>query len=63
MCQQTAERMIRQGLRAYFGRGQVDSLEPVEPDLFRARLVNGGIAYVTVEEDGAVTIQELEGGC
>jgi len=55
--------MIRQRLRAYFGRGQVDSLEPVEPDLFRARLVNGGIAYVTVEEDGAVTIQELEGGC
>lgn len=57
------ERRVRNKLRDWFGRGQVDTMEPVEPGVFRARLVDGGVAYATVEEDGSITIQEREVGC
>lgn len=57
------ERRVRDRLREWFGRGMVDQVEPVEPSVFRARLVNGGLAYATVEEDGSITIQEREVVC
>ena len=57
------ERRVRGKLREWFGRMRVDQLEPVEPGVFRARLVDGGLAYATVEEDGSITIQEREVVC
>lgn len=57
------ERQVRGKLREWFGRGKVDQVEPVEPGVFRARMVDGGLAYATVEEDGTVTIQEREVVC
>lgn len=63
MCQQTTERKVRERLREWYGRGQVDSLEPVESGAFRARLTDGGLAYATVEDDGSVTIKEQEVVC
>ena len=57
------ERQVRNRLREWFGRGKVEQMEPVEPGVFRARLVDGGVAYATVEEDGSITIQEREGVC
>ena len=57
------ERRVRDRLREWFGRGMVDQVEPVEPGVFRARLVDGGLAYATVEEDGSITIQEREVVC
>lgn len=52
------ERCVRTRLREWFGRGQVEQMEPVEPGVFRARLVGGGLAYATVEEDGSISIEE-----
>ena len=63
MCQQTTELKVRERLREWYGRGQVDSLEPVESDTFRARLTDGGLAYATVEDDGSVTNKEQEAVC
>lgn len=63
MCQQTTERKVRARLREWFGRGRVDWVEPVESDVFRARLVDGGVAYATVEDDGSITIKEQEAVC
>ncbi len=63
MYQYGAERKVRERLREWFGRGQVDQMEPVEPDVFRARLVGGGLAFATVEEDGSVSIREQEAVC
>lgn len=63
MCQQTTERKVRERLREWYGRGQVDSLEPVESGAFRIRLTGGGVAYATVEEDGSITITEQEAVC
>ncbi len=63
MSQQTVERRVRDKLREWFGRRRVDQLEPVESGVFRARLVDGGLAYATVEEDGSITIQEREVVC
>ena len=57
------ERRVRTRLREWFGRGQVEQMEPVEPGVFRARLVDGGLAYATIEEDGSITIQEREVVC
>ena len=57
------ERRVRDRLREWFGRGMVDQVEPVELGVFRARLVDGGLAYATVEEDGSITIQEREVVC
>ena len=56
-------RRVRDKLREWFGRRRVDQLEPVESGVFRARLVDGGLAYATVEEDGSITIQEREVVC
>lgn len=63
MCQQTTERKVRERLREWYGRGQVDSLEPVESGAFRVRLTGGGVAYATVEDDGSVAIKEQEAVC
>ena len=57
------ERKVRTKLREWFGRGKVDQVEPVEPGVFRARMVDGGLAYATVEEDGSITIREREVVC
>lgn len=57
------ERRVRNKLREWFGRGKVDQVEPVEPGVFRARLVDGGLAYATVEDDGSIIIQEREVVC
>lgn len=63
MCQLTVERKVRERLREWFGRGKVDRVEPVEPGVFRARMVDGGLAYAAVEENGSITIQEREVVC
>lgn len=63
MYQDSTERRVWARLREWFGRGKVDQVEPVEPGVFRARLMNGGLAYATVEEDGSITIQEREAVC
>lgn len=57
------ERRVRDKLREWFGGMRIDQLEPVEPGVFRARMVDGGLAYATVEEDGSITIQEREVVC
>ena len=57
------EQQVRNRLREWFGRGKVEQMEPVEPGVFRARLIGGGVAYATVEEDGSITIQEREVVC
>lgn len=57
------ERQVRNKLRERFGRGKVVQVEPVEPGVFRARLIDGGLAFATLEEDGSITIQEREVVC
>lgn len=57
------ERQVRNKLRERFGRGKVAQVEPVEPGVFRARLIDGGLAFATLEEDGSITIQEREVVC
>lgn len=57
------ERRVRDRLREWFGRGMVESAEPVDSECWQARLVDGGLAYATVEEDGSITIDEREAVC
>lgn len=57
------ERQVRNKLRERFGPGKVAQVEPVEPGVFRARLIDGGLAFATLEEDGSITIQEQEVVC
>ena len=57
------ERRVQDKLRERFGRGKVAQVELVEPGAFRARLIDGGLAFATLEEDGSITIQEREAVC
>lgn len=57
------ERQVRTKLREWFGRGKVDQVTPVEPGVWMARLLDGGLAYATAEDDGSITIQEREVVC
>lgn len=57
------ERKVRDTLTGRFGRGMVESAEPVESGVFRARLIGGGLAYAIVAEDGSVIIDEREAVC
>jgi hypothetical protein len=59
----STERKVRDKLTAWFGRGEVESAEPVEPGVFRARLMGGGLAYAIVEDDGSIIIDEREAVC
>ena len=52
------ERRVRDRLAVWFGRRRVDHIEPAGPNCWRARLIDGGLAYATVEEDGTITINE-----
>lgn len=61
--EEMTERRVRSKLQAWFGFGTVDQVEPVGFGVFRARLVDGGLAYATVEKDGSITIQEREAVC
>lgn len=63
MYQSGIEYRVKAKLREWFGRGKVEQVEPVEPDVFRARMVDGGLAYAAVEEDGSITITEQEAVC
>lgn len=57
------ERRVRDRLTAWFGRGRVDRIEPAGSGCWRARLLDGGLAYATVEEDGSITITEEVAVC
>lgn len=57
------ERRVRDKLREWFGRGKVEQVLPVEPGVWAARLLDGGLAYATVKEDGSITIEEREVIC
>lgn len=57
------ERRVRDRLAVWFGCRRVDRVEPAGPSCWRARLIDGGLAYATVEEDGSITIQEEVAVC
>lgn len=57
------ERRVREQLRERYGRKKVDRVEPVETGVFRARMVDGGLAFATVEGDGSISIKEQEVVC
>lgn len=57
------ERQVRANLRDWFGPGRVDQATPVEPGVWMARLLDGGLAYVIVEDDGSISIKEQEAVC
>ena len=63
MCLNNTDRRVTAKLRDWFGRGKVEQVLPVEPGVWQARLMDGGLAYATVEEDGSITIQEREVVC
>lgn len=54
---------VRAELRKRLGRGRVDQVLPVEPGVWCARLIDGGLAYAMVEADGSITIEEQEVVC
>lgn len=54
------ERRVRNRLLDWFGRELLDYVERVDPDCYRVRLTDGGTALAIVEEDGSVTIRELD---
>lgn len=64
MCLNNTERRVTAKLWEWFGRGKVDQVESTgDGRCWRARLVGGGLAYATVEEDGSITIEEREVVC
>lgn len=64
MYQETiTERQVKDKLREWFGRGKIDQVLPVEPGVWQARLMDGGLAYATVQEDGSIAIEEREVVC
>lgn len=64
MCMVLTERLVRRRLLDRFGSGQLAELRRLDPECYRARLAGGGIAYATVEDDGTISIYELDvDGC
>lgn len=63
MCATISERRVREKLAAHFGVDQVVLVEPLSEHAYRARLAGGGLAIAMVQEDGAVTVRELEAVC
>lgn len=57
------ERRVRAKLREWFGRGKIDQVLPVEPGVWQVRLIDGGLAYAIVQEDGDIVIEEREVVC
>lgn len=57
------ERRVREQLRERYGRKKIDRVEPVENGVFRARMLDGGLAFATVEDDGSINIREQEVVC
>ena len=55
----TARRVLRR-LLDWFGARQVAQVEALDPSCYRARLVGGGVALATVEDDGSISIYELD---
>lgn len=45
-----------------YGPEELRQVEELSGQVFRAWLTGGGVALATVEEDGTVTIRELEEG-
>jgi len=54
---------VKDKLREWFGRGKLEQVVPVEPDVWRAWLTDGGLAYATVQDDGSIRIDEQEVVC
>lgn len=63
MCTTISERRVREKLAAHFGAEQVERVEPLSEHAYRARLAGGGLAVAIIQEDGAVTVRELEAVC
>lgn len=63
MCTTITERRVREKLEAHFGAEQVERLEPLTEHVYRARLAGGGLAVAVIQEDGSVTVRELEAVC
>lgn len=57
------ERRVREQLRERYGRKKIDQVESVENGVFRARMLDGGLAFATVEDDGSISIREQEVVC
>lgn len=65
MCLNNTEHRVKNKLASWFDRKRIDRVEPVDSSgrCWRARLMDGGLAYATVEEDGSITIEEREVVC
>lgn len=63
MCTIITERRVREKLEAHFGADHVEQVEPLTKHVYRARLAGGGLAAAVIQEDGSVTVRELEAVC
>lgn len=56
----TQERRVRNRLLDYYGRELLDCVERLDEDCWRVRLKDGGTALAIAEEDGSITVRELD---
>lgn len=54
------ERRVRRRLNDYYGAHEVESIEMIDEDEYRAILIDGTVVHVIVLEDGTIDIQEID---
>lgn len=62
-CTTSQERKVRRLLNEYYGSRQVDHVETMDADEYRAILFDGTVVLVSREDSGEFSSQEVMAGC
>lgn len=66
MCQEilaNSEGIVTKKLISWFGLDKLRRVERLSPNIFRARLTDGGVGIAMILDDGSIAIRELEEAC
>lgn len=51
---------VMAALRHWFGIGNIAEVRSLDPECFQVRLTNGGTVLAIVEDDGSISIREMD---
>lgn len=57
------ERSVRRKLNEYYGTHLISTVEKIDDDEYRARLLDGDTIYVFLNQDGSIDVREEYAGC
>ena len=62
-CSTKRERQVRRRLNEYYGSHEVDEVDCLDEDTYRARLIDGTVVIVDVDEFENLSFREIMSGC